>query len=178
MDCSVAQNDLFYFIYLFFQLFASKKFCSFILIFLKFKFIYFNWRLITLQYCIGFAIHWHESAMGIHEFPILNPPLTSLLIPSLWVIPVHQHQESCICIEPRLVIPFLHDIIHVWMPFSQIIPPSPSPTESERLFYTSVSLLLSRIQGYRYHLSKFHIQSEVSQKEKHQYSILTHIYGI
>ena len=23
--------------------------------------IYFNWRLITLQYCIGFAIHQHES---------------------------------------------------------------------------------------------------------------------
>ena len=30
------------------------------------------------------------------------------------------------------------------MPFSQIIPPSPSPTESKSLFYTSVSLLLSR----------------------------------
>ena len=29
---------------------------------LKSKFIYFNWRLITLQYCIGFAIHQHESA--------------------------------------------------------------------------------------------------------------------
>ena len=42
-------------------------------------------------------------------------------------------------------------------PFSQIIPPSPSPTESKSLFYTSVSLLLSRIEGYRYHLSKFHI---------------------
>ena len=41
------------------------------------------------------------------------------------------------------------------MPFSQIIPPSPFPTESKRLFYSSVSLLLSRIQGYRYHLSKF-----------------------
>ena len=25
--------------------------------FLKYKFIYFNWRLITLQYCSGFAIH-------------------------------------------------------------------------------------------------------------------------
>ena len=30
------------------------------------KFIYFNWRLITLQYCIGFSIHQHESATGIH----------------------------------------------------------------------------------------------------------------
>ena len=43
------------------------------------------------------------------------------------------------------------------MPFSQIIPPS--PTDSKRLFYTSVSLLLSHIQGYHYHLSKFHIHA-------------------
>ena len=47
------------------------------------------------------------------------------------------------------------------MPFSQIILPSPSPTESKRLFYTSVSLLLSRTQGYCYHLSKFHIHALV-----------------
>ena len=43
------------------------------------------------------------------------------------------------------------------MLFSQIIPPSPSPTESKSLFFISVSLLLSRIYSRQYHLSKFHV---------------------
>ena len=119
-------------------------------------FFYF-WRLITLQYCIGFAIHWHESATGVHVFPILNPlPPPSPYHPSgSSQCTSPEHPVSCI--EPELAIHFMYDIIHVSMPFSQIIPPSPSPTESKRLFYTSMSLLLSYIQGYRYHLSKFHI---------------------
>ena len=44
-----------------------------------------------------------------------------------------------------------HMVIYISMLFSQIIPASPSPTESKRLFFTSVSLLLSHIWGHRYH---------------------------
>ena len=65
------------------------------------------------------------------------------------------------CIEPGLATRFIHDIIHVSMLFSQTSPLSPSPTESIRLIYTSVSLLLSRTQGYCYHFSKFHIYALV-----------------
>ena len=123
---------------------------------------YFFFFFFTLQYCIGFAKHQHESTTGVHVLPILNRPHPppSLYHPSgssQFTSPKHPVS----CIKPGLAIRFLYDIIHVSMPFSQIIPPSPSPTESKRLFYTSASLFLSCIQGYHYHLSKFHIYALV-----------------
>ena len=65
-----------------------------------------------------------------------SPPWTPLPPPS----PSHpsgssqctspEHPVSCI--EPGLVFHFTYDNLHVSMPFSHIIPPSPSPTESKR----------------------------------------------
>ena len=95
----------------------------------------------------------------------MNPPQVYMCSPS-WTFlpppsPYHPSGSSqCTspkhpvsCIEPGLATRFLHDILHVSLSFSQIVPPSPSPPESIRLFYTSVSLLLSRTLGYCYHLS-------------------------
>ena len=113
--------------------------------------------LITLQYCIGFAIHQHEILHGCTHVPHPEPPSHHPSGSSQCTSPKHPVS----CIEPGLATRFIHDIIHVSMPFSQIIPPSHSPTESKRLFYTSVSLLLSHMQGYCYHLSKFHIYALV-----------------
>ena len=113
------------------------------------------------KYCVGFAIHQHESAADVYVFPILNPPHTSLPIPSLWVVSVHQ---------PRAVL--YHASNLDWRFISYMIlymfqchsakssHPRPLP-QSKRLFYTSVSLLLFHIPGYRYHLSKFHIYALV-----------------
>ena len=111
---------------------------------------------------VVFAIHWHESVMDLHVFPILIPPPTSLPIPSLWLFPMHQPWALVSCIQPGLVICFTLDSILVSMLFSHNIPPMPSPTEPQSLFWTSVSHFLFCMLGYHYHLFKFHIYPLVS----------------
>ena len=82
----------------------------------------------------------------------MNPPWVYMCSPSWTPLPSPspsfpselsqctspEHPVSCI--EPGLAIRFTYDITHVSMPFSQIIPPSPSPTESKRLFYIHLCL--------------------------------------
>ena len=110
----------------------------------------------TILYWFYRTLTWIRH--GCTWVPNLEPPLPSsspyhLSGSSQCTSPKHPVS----CIEHRLALLFLNDSMHVSMPFSQIIPPSPSPSESKTPFYISVSFLLSCIQGYHYHLYKFHI---------------------
>ena len=93
---------------------TGPSFCLFLCLFFFF----------TLQYCIGFAIHQHEFAAAVHvpnpEPPSHLPPHTiSLGHPSA-------PAPSILYPASNLDWRFVSYIIPVSMPFSQIIPPSPS----------------------------------------------------
>ena len=93
-------------------------------------FIYFKWRLITLQYYNDFC---HTSTWISHGctcVPHPDPP--SHLPPH----PIPQGHPSA---------PALSTLSHASMVFSQIIPPSPTPTKSKSLFFTSLSLAILHI---------------------------------
>ena len=92
-------------------------------------------------------------------FPILNPRPSSLPVPSLWVIPVHQPQASSIVHQT-----WTGDSFRIWYYtcFNAILPNHPTLSLSHRVQKTVLYISrLSRIQGYCYHISKFHIYALV-----------------
>jgi len=121
------------------QSFPASGSCLFFFLFF-FNLLYF----LTLQYHIGFAINQHESATGIHVFPILNPPPSSLPVPSLWVVPVYQPQAFSIVHQT-----WTGDSFHIWYCtcFNAILPNHPTLSISHRIqktvLYTSVSFAVS-----------------------------------
>ena len=121
---------------------------------LFFSFIFISWRLITLQYYSGFCHTLTWISHGFTCVPILIPPPTSLPISSLWVFPLHQPWALVSRIPPGLVICFTLDSILVSM----------LPAIKKNSF-ESVLMRWMKLEPI--------IQSEVSQKDIHQYSILT-----
>ena len=89
---------------------------------------------------MAFAIHQHELAIDIHVSP--HPEPTSHLPPT----PPGCHRAPALGALLHallaLVIHSAYGNVHVSMLFSQIIPPSSSPTKSRSLFFTSMSPLL------------------------------------
>ena len=81
---------------------------------------------------------------GVHVFPILNPPPSSLPVSSLWVIPVHQPRASCIMHRT-----WTGDSFHIWYYtcFNAILPNHPTLSLSHRVqktvLYISVSFAVS-----------------------------------
>ena len=109
-------------------------------------------------------LYWfcHTSTWILHGCTCVPHPEPSSLLPAC-TIPLGHPSAPAPSILNRT---WTGDSFHIWYYtcFNAIPPNHPtlsSPTEYKRLFYTSVPLLLSRIQGYCYHHSKFHIYALV-----------------
>ena len=89
------------------EIWVPKNSCFWTVLLEKtFFFIYFYYLEANYSIVVVFVIHWHESAMELHVFPILIPPPTFLSTRSLWVFPVHQVWALVSCIQPGLLICF------------------------------------------------------------------------
>ena len=104
--------------------------------------LFFNWRLITLQYCSGFAIHYMNQPWVC----MCPPSWTPLPSPSHPIPQGYPHAPALSALSHASNLDWRsvsHMILHMFQCYSlKSFHPRLLP-ESKRLFYISVSLLLS-----------------------------------
>ena len=107
---------------------SSSNWSSTLVLFIIFFKFYFIFKLYNIVLVLPYI------EMNLPQAYMCSPSWTLLPPPS----PYHPSGSSqctspkhpVLCIEPGLATRFIYVIIHISMPFSQIISPSPSPTES------------------------------------------------
>ena len=143
---------------------SLSKFVIAFLLRSKHLFFFFKYFILFFNFTI---LYWfcHISTWICHRYTCVPHPEPSSLLPPRAIplgrpsAPAPSIQYRASNLDWRLISYMILNMFQCHSPKSS--PPPPSPTESKRLFYTSVFLLLSRIQGYCYHLSKFHIYALV-----------------
>ena len=131
-----------------------------------------SWSITSSFFFFNFIFKLYNIVLVLPNIK-MNPPQVYMCSPS-WTLlpppsPYHPSGSSqCTspkhpgsCIEPGLATRFIYDIIHVFQCHSpKSSHPFPLP-QSPKDCFIHQCLLLSRIQDYCYHLSKFHIYALV-----------------
>ena len=120
-------------------------------------FYFFNWRLITLQYCGGFC---HTLTWISHGCTCVPHPKPPFRLPPHPFPQGHPSAPAPSTLSHALNLDWQsisHKVIYMFQCYSLKSSHPLLLPESKSLFLTFVSLLLSHIKGHCYHLCKFHI---------------------
>ena len=132
------------------------------------KWIRKQWYIYTMEYSVQFSL-------VAQSCPTLCDPMNR----SMPGLPVHHQLSEFTQTHVHLV----GDAIQPSHPLSSPSPPVPNSSQHQGLFqwvnsYSAIKKNTFESVLMRWMKLEPNIQSEVSQREKHQYSILMHIYGI
>ena len=91
-----------------------------------------DWTELFYNIVVVFVIYQHKSATGVDVSPHPEPPLTSLLTPSLWVVPEHWLWVPCL----------IHWTCpgHLWHLPAVLMPASGSSRPAFRMMYSAYKL--------------------------------------